>query len=126
MYWSDWGTSPRIERAGMDGSHRQTIVETRLQWPNGISLDLVARRVFWVDAKLRLIESADLDGGNRRIVVSSERLLDHPFSVATFEDSVFWTDRGVHIRGVFSANKFTGDGAAGVANAGPVSRTAGM
>ena len=25
MFWSDWGRSPRIERAGMDGSHRLAI-----------------------------------------------------------------------------------------------------
>ena len=25
MFWSDWGRSPRIERAGMDGSHRSRI-----------------------------------------------------------------------------------------------------
>ena len=25
MFWSDWGRSPRIERAGMDGSHRLEI-----------------------------------------------------------------------------------------------------
>lgn len=26
MFWTDWGQEPRIERAGMDGSHRQAIV----------------------------------------------------------------------------------------------------
>lgn len=48
MYWTDWGTSPKIERAGMDGSHRQTIVSYDVKWPNGISLDLVKKRVYWV------------------------------------------------------------------------------
>ena len=23
MFWTDWGADPKIERAGMDGSHRQ-------------------------------------------------------------------------------------------------------
>ena len=27
MYWSDWGESARIERAWMDGTHRQIIVK---------------------------------------------------------------------------------------------------
>lgn len=48
MYWSDWGSNPRIERAGMDGTHRQTIVSFDVKWPNGLTLDLVQKRVYWV------------------------------------------------------------------------------
>lgn len=48
MYWTDWGTSPKIERSGMDGSHRQAIVTYDVKWPNGITLDLVRRRIYWV------------------------------------------------------------------------------
>lgn len=48
MYWTDWGSSPRIERAGMDGTHRQTIVSTNVKWPNGLTLDLERKRVYWV------------------------------------------------------------------------------
>lgn len=48
MYWTDWGSSPRIERAGMDGTHRQTIVSSNVKWANGLTLDLVRERVYWV------------------------------------------------------------------------------
>lgn len=48
MYWTDWGASPRIERAGMDGSHRQVIIESNVKWPNGLTLDLERKRVYWV------------------------------------------------------------------------------
>lgn len=48
MYWSDWGSSPRIERAGMDGTHREVIVSFDVKWPNGLTLDLVRKRVYWV------------------------------------------------------------------------------
>ena len=48
MYWSDWGQSPRIERAGMDGSHREAIVAFDVKWPNGLTLDLARKRVYWV------------------------------------------------------------------------------
>ncbi len=52
----------------MDGSHRSVIVSKGVKWPNGITLDLVLDRIFWVDAKLNLIGSADLDGANTRFV----------------------------------------------------------
>lgn len=48
MFWSDWGSNPRIERAGMDGTHRQTIVSYDVKWPNGLTLDIVQKRIYWV------------------------------------------------------------------------------
>ena len=66
LFWSDWGENPRIERAGMDGSHRSVIVDKSVRWPNGIALDLASDRIYWVDAKLNLVGSADLDGANSR------------------------------------------------------------
>ena len=38
MFWADWGIS-RIEKAGMDGSHRSTLVDTDIRWPNGLAID---------------------------------------------------------------------------------------
>lgn len=35
MFWTDWGDEARIERAGMDGSHRSVIHIFLLTWvPN--------------------------------------------------------------------------------------------
>ena len=55
----------------MDGLERLVLADKSLFWPNGLTLDYATDRVFWADAKHRVIESADLDGGNRRVVVSS-------------------------------------------------------
>lgn len=91
---------------GMDGSHRQTIVSYEVKWPNGLTLDLVSERVYWVDAKLNIISSCNFDGSARRVVLYSTETLSHPFSVTTFEDWVYWTDWDK--MAVFKANKFTG------------------
>ncbi len=40
MYWSDWGENARIERAGLDGSNRQAIVSSDIQWPNGLTIGM--------------------------------------------------------------------------------------
>ncbi|XP_036332592.1 very low-density lipoprotein receptor isoform X3 [Rhagoletis pomonella] len=108
MYWSDWGASPRIERAGMDGSHRTTIINYDVKWPNGITLDLVRKRIYWVDGKLNVISSANYDGSQRRQILYSTEYLRHPFSITTFEDSIYWTDWDKQT--VFKANKFNGKG----------------
>ncbi|XP_049305503.1 very low-density lipoprotein receptor isoform X7 [Bactrocera dorsalis] len=108
MYWSDWGASPRIERAGMDGSHRTTIINYDVKWPNGITLDLVRKRIYWVDGKLNIIASANYDGSQRRQILYSTDYLRHPFSITTFEDSIYWSDWDKQT--VFKANKFNGKG----------------
>jgi len=38
MWWSDWGKKT-IERAAMDGSRQEVIVNTHLAWVNGITAD---------------------------------------------------------------------------------------
>ncbi|XP_013134904.1 PREDICTED: low-density lipoprotein receptor isoform X5 [Papilio polytes] len=106
MYWTDWGQNPKIERAGMDGSHRQTIVSYDVKWPNGLTLDLVRKRVYWVDAKMNTISSCNYDGTARRLILYSTDVLRHPFSITTFEDWVYWTDWDK--TAVFRANKFNG------------------
>ena len=35
-----------------------------VQWPNGVTIDFFADRLYWVDAKSDYIASADLDGKN--------------------------------------------------------------
>ncbi|XP_053616138.1 very low-density lipoprotein receptor isoform X10 [Plodia interpunctella] len=106
MYWTDWGQTPKIERAGMDGSHRQTIVAYDVKWPNGLTLDLVRKRVYWVDAKMNTISSCNYDGSARRVILYSTDVLRHPFSITTFEDFVYWTDWDK--TAVYRANKFNG------------------
>uniref|UniRef100_H3AE25 Very low-density lipoprotein receptor n=1 Tax=Latimeria chalumnae TaxID=7897 RepID=H3AE25_LATCH len=106
VYWSDWGEPATIEKAGMNGVDRQLLVTTDIQWPNGISLDLVKRRLYWVDSKLHMLSSVDLNGQDRRIILKSQELLPHPFALTIFEDRVFWTDG--ENEAIYGANKFTG------------------
>ncbi|XP_043936593.1 very low-density lipoprotein receptor isoform X1 [Protopterus annectens] len=106
IYWSDWGEPAKIEKAGMNGVDRQLLVTTDIQWPNGIALDQVKRRLYWVDSKLHMLSSVDLNGQDRRIVLKSQEFLAHPFALSIFEDRVFWTDG--ENEAIYGANKFTG------------------
>ena len=72
MYWTDWGDYPKIERAFLDGTGRQVLINTSLAWPNGLALDFEQRKIYWGDGKLDKIEMADMDGRNRKVIVSKE------------------------------------------------------
>lgn len=103
MYWTDWGQKPKIERAYLDGSSRQQLVTSGIEWPNGLTIDYETDRLFWVDAKLHIIASSDLVGGDRQIVLTSYSFLKHPFAVTVFEDDVYWSDW--HSNSIVKASK---------------------
>jgi hypothetical protein len=42
-----------------------------VKWPNGLTVDTVAERLYWVDAQLDYISSTDLDGANIKKVLAS-------------------------------------------------------
>ena len=107
MFWSDCGDRPRIERAGMDGSHRREMVTHNVLWPNSITLDLVLDRLYWVDVKLHLIGSVGLDGSRPTVISESNGALSHPFSISVLEDWVYWTN-GLNTSTLYKANKFDG------------------
>ena len=65
MYWTDWGEIPKIERAGMDGSKRKTLISEDIYWPNGIALDYEEEKVYWVEANYHAIYRMNMDGGSR-------------------------------------------------------------
>ncbi|XP_075213619.1 low-density lipoprotein receptor-related protein 4-like [Lycorma delicatula] len=106
VFWTDWGPNPKIERVEMDGRNRLSIITEAVFWPNGLTLDYTANRLYWADAKHHVIESSKLDGSERRKVIA--RGLPHPFALTLFEDAIYWTDW--HTKSISTANKGTGSG----------------
>ncbi|RUS81822.1 hypothetical protein EGW08_010414, partial [Elysia chlorotica] len=103
IYWSDWGHTPKIERATMAGNQRQAIVYTDLGWPNGLTVDFEEERIYWADAQKDRIERSGLDGNYREVIVETTV---HPFSLVVFGHHIYWTDWT--LRGIYRAEKHTG------------------
>lgn len=107
IYWTDWGREEaKIGKISMDGDPNTRVVLHNLtgSWPNGITIDFTTRRIFWTDARFKVIESSNLNGSDRRLVIRIPR--QHPFSIAVFKDFIYWADW--RSRAIFKANKFTG------------------
>lgn len=107
LFWTDWGENPRIERIGMDGSNRSIIINTKIYWPNGLTLDTTTNRIYFADSKLDFIDFCNYDGTGRQNVLAGSHYLLHPHSLTIFEDTLYWTDR--QLNRVLSAHKFKGN-----------------
>lgn len=80
MYWSVWHFTTRgrqltsasqsvIERAWMDGSHREPFVTSELQWPNGLTIDFKEGFLYWCDGYHSVIGRVRLDGTGYEVSV---------------------------------------------------------
>uniref|UniRef100_A0A3B3DWZ7 EGF-like domain-containing protein n=1 Tax=Oryzias melastigma TaxID=30732 RepID=A0A3B3DWZ7_ORYME len=90
LYWTDWGDNAHIGRIGMDGTNRSVIIQDKITWPNGLTLDFVNDRIYWADAREDYIAFASLDGTNRHTVLAED--IPHIFAMTMFEEYIYWTD----------------------------------
>ncbi|XP_063955134.1 low-density lipoprotein receptor-related protein 1-like [Lytechinus pictus] len=104
LFFSNWGKRPAINKAHMDGTHLETIVEENLAQPTSIAIDYVSERLYWADSKMRLIESSDLDGGDRVPVVTFPHTGGSPFSIDIFEDRIYGSTKNPYQ--LFRVGKF--------------------
>ena len=91
MYWTDWGTVAKIERASMDGTSRTVLHSTNLVWPNALTLDYSSQTLYWMDASLDKLESSSVNGFNRRLLSRNSRI-QHPFGITIYQSVLYWTD----------------------------------
>ncbi|KAI4873047.1 hypothetical protein NFI96_006125 [Prochilodus magdalenae] len=112
VYWTDWGDKAFIGRVGMDGNNKSAMITTKIEWPNGLTIDYTNDMLYWSDAHLNYIEYSDLDGRHRHTVYDG--VLPHPFALTVFEDTVYWTDWNT--RTVEKGNKYNGTGRQALVN----------
>ncbi len=90
MYWTDRGTPPKIERASMDGTLRETIRSSGLSLPYGLTIDYATQTLYWVDAGIDNLQSSSVDGTNHLLLTTVNILT--PFAITFYEDRLYWTD----------------------------------
>ena len=98
LFWTSWGAVAKIERINTDGTNRVTLIQTGLQWPNGLTHD--GKYLYWADAHFDKIEMSDFNGNGRITVTSSG--VTHPYGLGIAGNRLYWTDWSGHI---FSLDK---------------------
>ncbi|KAF1770403.1 hypothetical protein GCK72_002221 [Caenorhabditis remanei] len=97
MFWTDWEeANPRIERCSLAGKDRAVVWKisnvAQAGWPNGIALDTISKRVYWVDAKSDSIHTITYDGRDHIIVFRDPERLGHCFGIDVYEGHVYFSD----------------------------------
>ncbi|KAF7992430.1 hypothetical protein HCN44_001755 [Aphidius gifuensis] len=94
MFWTDWAPgNASVSRANLDGSNvKRLFTKGTVEWPNGITIDYIAERIYWVDAREDYIGSSDYDGKRFKKIISDDERVSHPFAVAVFKDNMYWDD----------------------------------
>lgn len=108
LFWTDWSSNkPSLSRSNLDGTDvRVLFTKPEVVWPNGVSIDYIAERVYWVDASKDYIASCDLHGKSFKKILESDPRVSHPFAVAVYKDSMYWDDWKMN--SVFSSDKDQG------------------
>ncbi|XP_054274081.1 low-density lipoprotein receptor-related protein 1-like [Macrosteles quadrilineatus] len=91
MFFTKWGvTSPMLERALLDGSERKTLVDHKIVYPYGVTIDYPTQHVYWVDTYLDFVERVDYDGSNRRTIRKGFPV-QNLYDVTLLENNLFVT-----------------------------------
>lgn len=94
LYWTDWGSIARVERASMDGKGRTSLVDTDLVAPYGITIDYGEQKIYWLDAILDKIEYSNTDGTGRVTLTTLPEGagLGTPYSLTLDGEYLYWTE----------------------------------
>ncbi|KAJ8038344.1 Low-density lipoprotein receptor-related protein 6 [Holothuria leucospilota] len=87
IYFTDWGSDPKIERAEGDGKNRLVLVNSDIVSPRSLTIDLEERALYWIDAVTNNLETINFDGTSRKML----RNLFHEtvFSLALDDNAFF-------------------------------------
>ncbi|KAL6422754.1 hypothetical protein ACFW04_010753 [Cataglyphis niger] len=110
IFWTDWSPgNASVSRANLDGTDvKRLFVKPTVEWPNGITIDHIAERIYWVDARLDYIASSDFEGKRFKKIIANDARVSHPFAVAVLKDNMYWDDWKQSM--IFVANKDHGVG----------------
>lgn len=79
VYWFD-STTDKIQRANIDGSGVEDVVTADIDTVEGLAIDPIGRKLYFIDSVYKRLEVTSLDGFMRKILVWKN--LDSPRSIA--------------------------------------------
>ena len=57
-----------MERALLNGKERRVLVDRKIVYPYGVTIDYATEHVYWVETYLDFVERVNYDGSNRQTI----------------------------------------------------------
>ena len=103
MFLTIWGANKaKLIRANLDGRENRILVDTKIVYPSGITIDYPNKHVYWVDTYLDYIERINYDGTGRKTILRgsptqglhSATVFENILYVTSWKNnSILWLDR---------------------------------
>lgn len=74
LFFTDYGNAAKVERCDMDGMNRTWIVDSKIEQPTALALDLINKYVYWVDIYLDSLEVVDYQGRKRQTIIKGRQV----------------------------------------------------
>ncbi|NXN99683.1 EGF factor, partial [Rhinopomastus cyanomelas] len=87
-----------IERADLDGSNRQQVINEAIDTPEGLAVDWINRKLYWTDRGKARIERSNVNGVQRKVLIWEDISQPRGIAVHPFAKRLFWTDMGLSPR----------------------------
>ena len=98
MFWVDFSTRGKMERADLTGENRQTLRYLYYRWyPISVVIEFKSERIYWMDR--HTLFYTDRDGYSRKYLRRYIRENINPVDLALYEDNLYWVDtnsRSIH------------------------------
>ena len=68
VFWTDMDKK-KINRAFINGSQSEVVIDVGVAYPDGLAVDWVANNIYWTDTLSARIECARFDGSHRKNLI---------------------------------------------------------
>ncbi|CAI4230464.1 unnamed protein product [Auanema sp. JU1783] len=93
LFWIDsYGGHFKICVCNLDGSESRTLVDNKLDYPMGLTVDSIRGELYFGDVEKGLIEKINIATLERHIVLSNGVL--HPYDMLVFNGDIYWSEWG--------------------------------
>ena len=79
LFWTDVSLEAIMRKSLKGNSKQEIVVSTGLVRPEGLSVDWITSKIYWIDSHSKLVEVANMDGSQRSVLFWSN--LDQPRAI---------------------------------------------
>ncbi len=95
LYWTD-AEADRIQRANLDGSAVEDVIDSGLVNPRGLAVDEAAGKLYWTDYGSDRIQRSNLDGTEVEDLVTAGLQIPLALALDAAAGKLYWTDNGTN------------------------------